>query len=97
MHKSSKTLIITDFIQKHEAAGESWLWRGVKHLAGILGKDGGVPMDIKLSVRDKSAMRRSIDRILSWDFDNLIIAHGHCLRGGAKEEFGRAFEWTSSA
>ena len=97
LHKPSRTLIVTDFIQKHEAAGASWIWRGVKHMAGILGRHGGVPLDIKLSVRDKTAARRSIDTILGWDFDNLIIAHGHCLKGGAKEDVGRAFDWIAGA
>ena len=93
LHRPSKTLIVTDVIQKHEAAGESWIWRGVKHMAGILGEDGGVPLDIKLSVRDKTAMRRSIDTILGWDFDNLIIAHGHCIEGGGRTAVSRAFDW----
>ncbi|MEM1046113.1 MAG: DUF4336 domain-containing protein [Pseudomonadota bacterium] len=93
LHRPSGTLIITDLIQKHEAAGETWVWRGVKHAAGILGKDGGVPLDIKLSVRDKAALRLSVDRILGWDFDNLVVAHGHCLQGGAKEAVRQAFDW----
>ncbi len=97
LHKPSKTLIITDFIQKHVAAGESWIWRGIKHLTGILGKNGGVPIDVKLSVRDKKAMRRSIETILSWDFDNLIIAHGHCLQDRAKEDVSRALNWVLRA
>ena len=97
LHKPSNTLIITDFIQKHEAAGASWIWRGVKRMAGVLGKDGGVPLDLKLSIRDKAAARRSIETILGWDFDNLIIAHGHCLQGGAKEEVARAFNRITGA
>ena len=97
LHKPSKTLILTDFIQKHDAARESWLWRGIKRIARILGRDGGVPPDIKLSVRDKAAMRRSVDTILGWDFDNLIIAHGHCLQGGAKDDVSRAFDWITRA
>ena len=97
LHKKSKTLIITDFIQKHEISGESWFWRGVKHMAGILGRDGGVAVDIKFSVRDKTAIRRSIDTILGWEFDNLILAHGHCLQGGAKEDVSRAFDWITGA
>lgn len=43
LHKPSKTLIVTDFIQKHDPAGASWFWCGVKHMAGIQGKHGGVP------------------------------------------------------
>ena len=97
LHKPSKTLIITDFIQKHEAAGEAWVWRGIKRMAGILGADGGVPLDIRLSVRDKAALRRSLDRVLDWDFDNLIVAHGHCLQGHAKDAVSRAFDWITGA
>ena len=97
LHKASKTLIVTDFIQKHEAAGETWLWRGVKQVAGVLGEEGGVSLDIKLSVRDKMAMRRSVERILDWDFDNLIISHGHCLQGGAKKAVAGAFDWLKVA
>ena len=93
LHKPSRTLIVTDFIQKHEAASESWIWRGVKRMAGVLGKGGGTAVDIRLSVRDKAAVRRSIETILDWDFDNLIIAHGQCLQGGAREDVGRAFDW----
>ena len=93
LHKPSKTLIITDFIQKHEAAGESWIWRRIKGLAGILGKDGGVPLDIRLSVRNGTELRRSIDTILGWDFDALILSHGHCLKGGARDAVSRAFDW----
>jgi len=95
-HKPSRTLIVTDLIQKHDVSGETWLWRGVKHMAGILGEEGGVPIDVKLSVRDKDAMRKSIETILDWDFDNLIISHGHCVRGGAKEAVKRAFDWIVS-
>lgn len=97
LHKPSKTLIITDLIQKHEAARNPWIWRGVKHMAGILGKGGGVPVDIRLSIRDKAAARRSIETILAWDFDNLIIAHGHCLHAGAKDDVARAFDWITGA
>ncbi|MEM8958591.1 MAG: DUF4336 domain-containing protein [Pseudomonadota bacterium] len=93
LHRPSRTLILTDLIQKHDPAGERWLWRGVKGLAGILGDEGGVPLDVKLSVRDKPAMRASLERILAWEFDNLVISHGHCLQGGAKESVARAFAW----
>lgn len=93
IHKPSKSLIITDLIQKHDAEKDIWLWRGVKRMVGVLGEDGGTSLDIKLSIRDKRAMRRSIEHMLSWDFDNLIIAHGHCLRGGARKEVERALKW----
>ena len=91
LHKPSRTLIVTDLIQKHKVTGESWFWRGVKCMNGILGEGGGVPLDVKLSIRDKAAFRRSLATILDWDFENLILAHGHCLQGGAKEDVSLAF------
>lgn len=91
LHIPSRTLIITDLIQKHDVAHESWIWRRVKGMAGILGKGGGVPLDVRLSIADKAAMQRSLETVLNWDFENLIIAHGHCLQGGAKEDMRRAF------
>lgn len=97
LHKASRTLILTDVIQKHDTAGEPWIWRGIKRMAGIWGRAGGTPLDIKISVRDKTAMRQSLARILAWDFDNLIIAHGHCLQGGAKDDVRRAFAWLTGA
>ncbi len=93
LHKTSRTAIFTDLIQKHYAGGETWFWRGVKSLAGILGENGGVPLDVKLSVRHKAAFQRSLGTIFGWDFENLVLAHGHCLRGGAKEDVSRAFRW----
>lgn len=97
LHKRSKTLIVTDLIQKHEAANDSWFWRSVKALNGILGRSGGVPRDVKLSIRDKLAFRRSLAAILDWDFENLVLAHGHCLRGGAKKDVSHAFSWITDA
>ncbi|MEM0948208.1 MAG: DUF4336 domain-containing protein [Pseudomonadota bacterium] len=93
LHKRSSTLILTDLIQKHFADRDSSFWRGVKKTVGVLGERGGVPLDIRLSIQDRSAMRRSIEKILEWDFDNFILSHGHCLRGGAREEVRRVFAW----
>ncbi|MEO1191603.1 MAG: DUF4336 domain-containing protein [Pseudomonadota bacterium] len=97
LHKPSGTLILTDVIQKHDAKADSWIWRRIKAMAGILGPDGGSPLDFKLSVRDRAAMRASFQAILAWNFDKLIIAHGSCLQAGAKQEVSRVLEWITKA
>ena len=93
LHKASATLIITDLIQKHDPQKQSLFWRVVKGMAGVLGKSGGVPLDLQLSFRDKEKARSSLDTILDWNFDNLIISHGFCMQGGAKKEVERRFSW----
>lgn len=40
---------------------------------------GGVPVDIRFSFTDLKLARRSLEKLLSWAFDKLIIAHGVCI------------------
>ncbi len=92
-HKLSKTLILTDLIQNHDPNKENWFWKLVKKLNGSLAPDGGVPKDLKLTIRKKQLARNSLDRILAWDFDKIIISHGLCIRENAKARFSKAFSW----
>jgi hypothetical protein len=61
--------------------------------AGVAFQHGGVPCDIRLSFTNRSLARRSLERLLSWDFDKLIIAHGGCIEKDAKPFVERAFQW----
>ncbi|HEY1728322.1 MAG TPA: DUF4336 domain-containing protein [Candidatus Baltobacteraceae bacterium] len=53
----------------------------------------GVPLDARLSFTRRDLARQSLSRILAWDFDKLIIAHGKCLDRDAKPFVERAFSW----
>ena len=92
-HKASKTLILTDLIQNHDPSKDNWFWKLVKRLNGALAPDGGVPKDLKMTIRKKPLARKSLDRILGWDFDKIIISHGLCIRENAKTRFTKAFSW----
>lgn len=93
LHKSSKTLIVTDIIQNHDPEQENLLWRFVKRLNSILAPNGGVPRDWRLTVRDRREARNSVDKILSWDFERLIVSHGICMKENAKPFVEQAFGW----
>jgi predicted metallo-beta-lactamase superfamily hydrolase len=54
---------------------------------------GGVPLDIRLSFTNRELARRSLEKLLSWDFDKLVIAHGVCVEKDAKPFVERAFRW----
>jgi hypothetical protein len=62
-------------------------------LAGVASPDGGVPRDIRMTFTNRNLARRSLDRLLSWDFDRLIIAHGPCIEKDAKPFVREAFRW----
>ena len=50
-------------------------------------------LDIRLSFIRRNLARQSLQKLLSWDFDRLIIAHGPCIETGAKAFVERAFRW----
>ena len=43
-------------------------------------------------LKDRDQVRASIASIKEWDFENLIVAHGHNMVGGAHERFAAATE-----
>jgi vacuolar-type H+-ATPase catalytic subunit A/Vma1 len=62
-------------------------------MGGVQAPDGGVAMDMKSTFLHRGLARQSLERLLSWDFDRLIIAHGECIESGAKQYIKRAFSW----
>jgi hypothetical protein len=59
----------------------------------LLLRVAGVPLDIRLTFTNRKLARRSLERLLSWGFDKLIIAHGPCVETDVKDFVGEAFWW----
>jgi hypothetical protein len=38
-------------------------------------------------------MRMTMERILDWDFDQIIVGHGAVVKNNGKEVFRTAFRW----
>jgi hypothetical protein len=47
----------------------------------------------RLLVRDRAAARRSLERILAWDFERVVVAHGAVLESGGREALRAAYTW----
>lgn len=43
--------------------------------------------------RDRSAVRRSLVRILEWDFERILPGHGEIVHTGGREAFEKDFAW----
>jgi hypothetical protein len=93
LHKPSRTLIVEDLIQVHFPSRGHPFRNSLIRFGGVAAPYGGTALDIQLTFWDREAARRSLDRVLGWDFDKLIIAHGPCLQTGAKAYVERAFAW----
>jgi hypothetical protein len=46
-----------------------------------------------LLIRDRAAARASLERILAWDFDRVIVAHGEILESGGREALRAGYSW----
>jgi hypothetical protein len=92
-HKASRTVILDDFIQVHPVVRGKPLLNALIKLGGVASPQGGAGRDIRLSFTNRKLARRSLDKLLSWDFDKLIIAHGACIEKDAKPFVEQAFHW----
>jgi hypothetical protein len=92
-HRASRTVILDDLIQIHPIVKGRPLRNALFRLAGVAAPRGGVAVDIRLSFTKRQIARESLHRLLSWDFENLIIAHGICIEKDAKAFVKQAFRW----
>jgi hypothetical protein len=45
------------------------------------------------AIRNRGAARGSVDYILEWDFDRIVVSHGAVLDSGGKRAFEQAFSF----
>jgi hypothetical protein len=50
-----------------------------------------------LLIRDHRAARQSLERILGWDFDRIVVAHGDVLSSGGRETLREGYAWLLAA
>jgi hypothetical protein len=92
-HRNTHTVLLDDLIMRNPVMEGKTLTNLIFKLGGVQGPDGGVTLDMKMTFLNRNLARQSLERLLSWDFDKLIIAHGECIESGAKQYIKRAFRW----
>ncbi len=92
-HRASRTLILTDLIENFEPGKLGLGFRIAARLAGILDPDGKAPIDMRQSFRDRAALRADVDRMIGWDPQRVILAHGRWYPQNGAAELRRAFRW----
>jgi hypothetical protein len=90
-HPSSRTLILTD-LAFHLPPGARNRARAFHWLVGATGRFGPHRL-IRLGIRDRKAARASLEELLTWDFDRVILSHGDILEQGGKERMRSAFSF----
>jgi hypothetical protein len=89
LHRPSRTLIVTDLVFN--------LGPEMPFLSRVLMKLNGcdcrfaVSRLLKTTIKDRAALRASVDRILAWDFDRIVLSHGDNVPRGGKAKLAEAF------
>lgn len=87
-HLPSRTLIVADLLFHYGADASRWTKFAARYL--LRRKDlAGMSPFFRLMIRDRAAFDRSMDQILSLDFDRIIVAHGDLIEAGGKTLLGK--------
>lgn len=91
LHRPSGTLVLGDVCYN---LGPETPW-ATRLVARALGMDGdlAVPRDLRHTVRNEAAARRSVETILDWAFDRVVVGHGRIVEHDAKRRVRDAFDW----
>jgi hypothetical protein len=88
LHRASRTLLLTDLAFHPTPASRpgARLWCRLTRTG-----DFGPNAVARLTVRDRAAVRASLEHILGWDFDRVTVTHGDVLETGGQEAFRRGW------
>jgi hypothetical protein len=94
-HRPSATLIASDLAFNFDEHSPP-LTRLFAHVSGTHGRLSPTALE-RLLVRDRAAFRRSLERILAWPFERVVVAHGEIAEHGGREELRAGYGWVLDA
>jgi hypothetical protein len=89
LHVASRTLVLTDLAFNVRSRNEARLFH---RLVGATGRFG--PHRVaRAGIRDRTAARASLETILAWDFDRVVVSHGDVLESGGRAAMEESFSF----
>ena len=90
-HRQSQTLIVADLCMSG-VPEQPLLTRLVLWMLGIYQKPGP-PIDVKFAYLNQKVARDSFNKLMEWDFDRMILAHGPLIHTNAKSVLSQAYQF----
>lgn len=92
-HRASSTLLVTDLVENFEPAKIGPLVGLATRIGGVQDPNGSTARDLRATFRDKEALREDLGRMIAWDPERIILAHGRWYEADGTAELKRAFAW----
>lgn len=87
-HHATNTLVVTDLIFNiYEVKG--WLTPLILRMAGAYRKPAQSRL-LRMSIKDPDAASASVERMLAWPIERVVMAHGRVLETDAKAQIAQA-------
>jgi hypothetical protein len=91
LHRPSGSLILGDLCMKL-GPDRPLLSRAFVRLDGVY-KRFAMPRTIRLTVRNRRAAQLSLERMLGWEFDRVVVGHGDVVESGGRQALAEALSW----
>ena len=93
-HRASRTLVLTDLIENFEPAKLGILMRALTWLGGVQHPNGSMPRDMRLTFSaHRVALKVAVERMIAWNPERIIFAHGKWYERDGAAQLRRAFRW----
>jgi hypothetical protein len=92
-HQASRTALFADLIENFPP---DWFkgWRSVlANFLGIVQPTSSAPREWRMTFWNRNAARAAFARILAWQAEQIIMAHGEIVRSDGAEFISRSFRW----
>lgn len=88
-HVPSRTLIVADLV--FNFGPDEPVWTEIMLKVAVTGDHHpGMSRPFKAAIKDTAAFQNSVEKVLAWDFDCVIVGHGDVIESGGKGKVSAA-------
>jgi hypothetical protein len=92
-HHPTRTLVLTDLIENFEASRiNSAFMRFLTWVGGVRDPHGSMPRDMRMTFQQQQ-LKAAIEKMIDWNPERIVIAHGRWYDRNGRAELIRAFHW----
>jgi hypothetical protein len=94
LHRSSRTLVLTDLVENFEPEKLEGVARPLVRLAGAMAPDGMAPAHLRFVLnRKRKDVAAAARRLIAWEPERVIFAHGRWFDRDGTAQLRRSLRW----